>query len=356
MADKPRKRLPNLNASQLKTFSEALLLIHSPMDLSSIPHAAIAAMEKLLPGDCYAYNEFHKDRVVNISTPNQLAGDTMSAFEAYIGEHPSMKYVVETGTTDAVRLSDLATHRQWRATNLYNHVFRPTSFKYQVGCLIPIAETSKAGFSINRVSPDFTAEQRDLMTLLAPHFVQAWARANAISQRDSALSSVAVAEVDPRARILFATDKAAAHIAQYRSRDSLSPRMLPHPFCTWLLQNIANSTELTPFRPLILETAGKRVTVRLAALASQHRYQMHFEEKTLVTAQQVASHFGLTPRQGEVLYWIAQGKSNEEIGLIIAARVRTIAKHVEQILSRIGVENRSSAARLWHDFVAGLQA
>jgi len=34
-----------------------LLLIHSPLDLESIPHATLAALEKLLPGDCFAYNE-----------------------------------------------------------------------------------------------------------------------------------------------------------------------------------------------------------------------------------------------------------------------------------------------------------
>jgi DNA-binding CsgD family transcriptional regulator len=75
-----------------------------------------------------------------------------------------------------------------------------------------------------------------------------------------------------------------------------------------------------------------------------------------VTAAQVAGRLGLTPRQGDVLYWIAEGKSNEEIGLILGAKVRTIAKHVEQIFTRIGVENRSSATRLWHDCAAGLQA
>jgi len=356
MADKHRKRHPNLNAWQLKAFSEALLLIHSPMDLSSIPHAAIAALEKLLPGDCYAYNEFHGDRVVNISTPNQLDEDTMSAFQAYIGEHPSMKYILESRTADAVRLSDVSTQRQWRATNLYNHVFRPTNFKYQVGCLIPIGETSTAGFSINRISLDFTEEQRDLMTLLAPHFAQAWGRADAISQRTSALSLLALAETDPTARILFLTERAATLIARYRSRDSLSPRVLPDPFRTWLLQNIAMSRDMEAFRPLILEAGGQRLTVRLAAMPDQNRYQLYFEEKILVTARQVASHFGLTPRQGEVLYWIAQGKSNEEIGLIIGARIRTIAKHVEHILARIGVENRSSASRLWHEFIASLQA
>jgi DNA-binding response OmpR family regulator/DNA-binding CsgD family transcriptional regulator len=58
---------------------------------------------------------------------------------------------------------------------------------------------------------------------------------------------------------------------------------------------------------------------------------------------------GLTPRQSEVLYWIAQGKTNAEIAIILAASPRTIDKHVEQLLERLGVENRLTAATKAHD-------
>ena len=53
---------------------------------------------------------------------------------------------------------------------------------------------------------------------------------------------------------------------------------------------------------------------------------------------------GLTPREAEVLFWISEGKSNHDIGIIIGAKTRTICKHVEHILSKLNVENRTSAA------------
>ena len=52
----------------------------------------------------------------------------------------------------------------------------------------------------------------------------------------------------------------------------------------------------------------------------------------------------LTPREAEVLFWISEGKSNHDIGIILGARTRTICKHVEHILSKLNVENRTSAA------------
>ena len=51
---------------------------------------------------------------------------------------------------------------------------------------------------------------------------------------------------------------------------------------------------------------------------------------------------GLTPRQAEVAYWVAQGKTNPEIAVILGASPRTIDKHMERILPRLGVENRAS--------------
>jgi DNA-binding CsgD family transcriptional regulator len=55
---------------------------------------------------------------------------------------------------------------------------------------------------------------------------------------------------------------------------------------------------------------------------------------------------GLTQREAEVLYWISQGKSNGDIGVILGASTRTICKHVEHIFSKLSVENRTAAAAI----------
>src|SRR4051794_34699690 len=43
----------------------------------------------------------------------------------------------------------------------------------------------------------------------------------------------------------------------------------------------------------------------------------------------------LTPRESEVLEWIAEGKRDSEIATILAASVRTIHKHVQRILAKL---------------------
>jgi DNA-binding response OmpR family regulator/DNA-binding CsgD family transcriptional regulator len=52
----------------------------------------------------------------------------------------------------------------------------------------------------------------------------------------------------------------------------------------------------------------------------------------------------LTSRESEVLLWVSRGKSNREIGEILAISPRTVNKHLEQIFVKLGVENRASAA------------
>lgn len=52
---------------------------------------------------------------------------------------------------------------------------------------------------------------------------------------------------------------------------------------------------------------------------------------------------GLTAREAEVLYWVAQGKSNPDIATILGAGVRTVHKHVENIFRKLGLETRNAA-------------
>jgi DNA-binding CsgD family transcriptional regulator len=52
----------------------------------------------------------------------------------------------------------------------------------------------------------------------------------------------------------------------------------------------------------------------------------------------------LTPREREVLEWVAAAKTNRDIAAIVGARPRTIEKHLERIYEKLGVENRTAAA------------
>ena len=56
--------------------------------------------------------------------------------------------------------------------------------------------------------------------------------------------------------------------------------------------------------------------------------------------------FKLTLREAEVLYWVAKGKTNRDIGDILGSSPATAKKHLERIYVKLGVETRTAAASL----------
>jgi len=58
----------------------------------------------------------------------------------------------------------------------------------------------------------------------------------------------------------------------------------------------------------------------------------------------LSAALGLSGREGEVLGWLANGKSNKDIAAILDLSPRTVTKHLEVIFQKMGVENRTAAA------------
>lgn len=85
---------------------------------------------------------------------------------------------------------------------------------------------------------------------------------------------------------------------------------------------------------LIGRTATRDYLFRITELAPDKEQQC------------LAETLGLTPREAEVLFWIARGKSNRDISEILNISARTVNKHLEQVFVKLGVEKRSAAAAI----------
>lgn len=130
----------------------------------------------------------------------------------------------------------------------------------------------------------------------------------------------AVVVADAAGRIVFATRLAADLLHKH------------HPG--------ADATQL----PATLEQAGSPLLVRRFAERERSDLQMFIlEEPGAPPGPAALLPLGLTPREAEVLYWLAQGKSNPDIATILGANVRTVHKHVEHIFQKLGLETRHAA-------------
>lgn len=51
----------------------------------------------------------------------------------------------------------------------------------------------------------------------------------------------------------------------------------------------------------------------------------------------------LTPREREVVIWLAHGKTDAEIAALLGLSTRTVHKHLEHVYVKLGVETRTAA-------------
>ena len=80
--------------------------------------------------------------------------------------------------------------------------------------------------------------------------------------------------------------------------------------------------------------------------AVKTRLQRHAQQSTFVPRFDDAApleKLGISPREAEILLWMAQGKSNGDIATICGISLGTVKKHTNHIFEKIGVEGRTAA-------------
>jgi DNA-binding NarL/FixJ family response regulator len=152
--------------------------------------------------------------------------------------------------------------------------------------------------------------------------------------------------VNSAGKIMWATPQAQKLLSDTLAADGEDDVVLPEPIPQWLDQarqgKAGSKTAITAALPgneqLRLQYMGK-----LGANEFLLRLAKDF---TSETPAEFSSELGLTAREGEVLSWLSKGKTNRDIAQILGLSPRTVDKHLEQIYSKLGVENRTAAAAI----------
>jgi DNA-binding CsgD family transcriptional regulator len=98
-----------------------------------------------------------------------------------------------------------------------------------------------------------------------------------------------------------------------------------------------------PFEPLVLEGPRARLVVRLALGWSLIFLILEEHSPAAHPLESAVGLMRLTRRETEVLRWMAEGKTNGEIGVILGISLRTVDKHVERIFGKLNVPTRTAA-------------
>ncbi len=80
--------------------------------------------------------------------------------------------------------------------------------------------------------------------------------------------------------------------------------------------------------------------------AVRTRLQRHTQQQKFVPNFDNAApleKLGISPREAEILLWMAQGKCNADIATICEISLGTVKKHTNHIFEKLGVEGRTAA-------------
>ena len=108
-------------------------------------------------------------------------------FFDHVEQHPSIQHhlLAEGRDTRAVKTSDFVGQRRWRNSGLYSEFYRPLAdVRYQL-TIGQRLEDWLVFFAISRRHRDFSEQERALLTMLRPHFVQAYRNAKCRTELDT---------------------------------------------------------------------------------------------------------------------------------------------------------------------------
>jgi DNA-binding CsgD family transcriptional regulator len=256
MSDQAPRVLP---ARSLRALADALPALYAETAVSELPRAFADLLVKLIPGDSCGVVIDDRGRMKrfwhhwpvepeNASFVPELFVSTREG-----GDHGWHGVI---GSSAVRARTDLPDEQPPAGLDLRD-VYRPRlGSEEELGIRVQHGEVVMCA-TVSRRCGGFSAEERELMNALRPHFKQAWANAHCFTQLAAASSQTSSA-------------------------------------ATWMTE------------PLEVR-------------------------------------YGLTPREGEVLIWVAQGKTNPEVATILGVQPSTVRTHLERIFAKLGVETRHAA-------------
>ena len=313
----------------------------------------VAALPALIPTDLISFNEVNpltgRYRTVVAPDGADRFPGSEEIFERHVREHPYVTKVRRFEDGRAHTLSEFVSAAAFRRSTIYNEYYRRIGTEHQLAIALPGAAPWIRGVALSRRRPDYSTAERRLLTTLGPHLVQAYRNAETLElarrspadgtptngdRPEGGGTAAEVVLVSSTGRVHFATARARRWFATYlgssTARDGRLPSRLADRVRSWATQ---------PLEPFRVARDGGGLEIRLAGPGQQ---ALLVRERRGTPAASALVGLGLSGREAEVLAWVVDGKTNGEVAAILGTRPRTVAKHLERIFRKLGVETRTA--------------
>ena len=249
------------------------------------------------------------------------------------------------GFSPVTRLSDHYGSGELSQTPFYRAIFEPAGWKDQLGIVVKLPERALR-VTLYRNSA-FTDDEVRIAVLLQTHIVARF-QGETLAAPNSEQGSDWELPLASESCVQLMPGTARKLLQTYFGPKLIEGNTLPGEIQTWIKR--VRGGKAGSQHPFALEQL--RVSRPCGCLRLKLRDCMPRGPcGVLCLREELGRHdfyrlraLGLTDREIEVLFWVAQGKADSETAIILGAARKTISKHVENILIKFGAENRTSAA------------
>ena len=347
-----------------------LLEIHAAGSLETLRRLIPEGASRLVASDRANFNQFDVAEGQRSMVPSPVPAywrQLSPVLLAHMHEHILGDPKRAPPLHNAFAFSDRRNDPKWKQCTLYHEYYIPAGARQQLFVHLFQRGTVRWSLAFNRARRDFSAADRAVLELISPHVECAWRNASALDRLRAARHPTVddgpeqhTVIIDCSARVIASLSLGARRILRkYFGVEPIEGRVVPEELARWLHGQCDRLTSSAAFggtsQPLCVQREKSSLQVRLVQ-ATPAVAIILLEERTAAVAVRTSSISGITPRENEILHWIREGKRNSEIALILGISPRTVGKHVEHVLEKLGVETRTAAARAAFELAGGKHA
>jgi DNA-binding CsgD family transcriptional regulator len=348
----------------LTALISALPELYAPASLRMIRQKILQIVLALVPCLTATYDEWDVDREGQVLGYRVAQRPVIPEVDAalpslpmFIHTHPLFP-MLQRRLTQPLKISDVASRQQFARTAVFNEFYRRLDVQHQMAWFLPGTESPYICVVLNRQGRDFSERDRQVLSLLSPHLRQARMNALAFDQATCPTKSEPAAggegdwevvHIDANGHPQLFSKRAADWLeAYFGEAGEFSP--WPEALRRWIRQQAwaarPNESALSPRQPLVLERGAGRLNVAFVPGRDGFGLLLLSQTQTAPWPKGILRSLPLTEREQEVFRWICEGKTNPEIAVILGISRRTVDKHIEHLLGKLGLENRFQAQRL----------
>ncbi|MBW8782265.1 MAG: helix-turn-helix transcriptional regulator [Verrucomicrobia bacterium] len=338
-----------IKSRDLRWLSDSVRSLYTAQTVAEFSQTAIAALDAHFQPVACGVEELGHTGTSYVAHALRLERPLPADYVAYIHDHPAIPLL--SSLPPCLQLRETAGGSLWEKTDHFNGIARPMGFNDQAVIRAQGWPTTVTVCAYSKKV--FTDTEGFLLRLLQPHLAAAWQRVSGSPPHVPASNSSSKLRllVSPRQEPIALHPTLQAILCGYflEWKDFQS---LPEPlkaWATWVQHELRKGVHAQVLRAFGIQSARGHLFVRYFPVGDAGAAELCLIERPAGSnLPWVGGAAKLSTREREVLHWVAQGKRDGEIAIILGLATKTVGKHTENIFRKLGVSSRTGAAKAWH--------